>query len=397
VYPGAGTPIQDAVDGAGEGDTIYVHAGTYIENVNVDKRLTLIGEGADVVTVRAADARSDHVFEMTANWVNMSGFTVTGATYRSGVYLDSVDYCNISDNNASNNWYGIALNYSSSNTLLNNNVSNNKFGIAPDYSTDNTLQSNTVSNNDDGIYMWYSSNNTLTNNIFINDGFFIDEGSYKNNVENNTVNGKPLAYLEDASNFIIQSAGQVILVNCTNITVENLNISNAGVGVELWETDDCKIASNNVSSNTFGILLGYSSNNILKDNIASNKLGGIYLYYSSGNALTTNTASNNEVGIYLYSSSNNTLSHNNLIDNTDHNAYDDSGTNTWDSGSEGNYYSDYNGTDPDGDGIGEIPYDIPGGESVDHFPLMRPWSAPPQKGDLNSDGTLTPADAAIAL
>ena len=28
VVPGEGTPIQDAVDGAEEGDTIYVHGGT---------------------------------------------------------------------------------------------------------------------------------------------------------------------------------------------------------------------------------------------------------------------------------------------------------------------------------------------------------------------------------
>ena len=50
MYPGAGTPIQDAIDGAGDGDTIHVHAGTYCENVDVDKKLTLEGGGADVVT-----------------------------------------------------------------------------------------------------------------------------------------------------------------------------------------------------------------------------------------------------------------------------------------------------------------------------------------------------------
>ena len=48
VYPGAGTPIQDAIDGAGAGDTIYVHEGTYVENVDAWKRVTPEGEGADV-------------------------------------------------------------------------------------------------------------------------------------------------------------------------------------------------------------------------------------------------------------------------------------------------------------------------------------------------------------
>jgi len=39
-------------------DTIYVHAGTYVKNVNVWKRVTLIGDGADAVTVRAMDFNS---------------------------------------------------------------------------------------------------------------------------------------------------------------------------------------------------------------------------------------------------------------------------------------------------------------------------------------------------
>jgi len=52
VYPGAGTPIQTAIDGAAAGDTIYVHAGTYVENVDVDKRVTL--ECADMIMEAAA-------------------------------------------------------------------------------------------------------------------------------------------------------------------------------------------------------------------------------------------------------------------------------------------------------------------------------------------------------
>jgi hypothetical protein len=97
--------IQWAVDNASAGDTLIVRDGTYTENINVNKRLTIKSEnGADKTIVQAAYS-GDRVFEVTANYVNISGFTVKGATvggrshpfYSDGIYLSYADYCNISN------------------------------------------------------------------------------------------------------------------------------------------------------------------------------------------------------------------------------------------------------------------------------------------------------------
>ena len=118
----ATAPIQAAVDNATDGETIYVWNGSYNENVDVSKQLMLQGEGADVVTVTAAST-SDHVFNVTADYVNISGFNVTGASSaKAGIYLSGRQHCNISNNTASNNQFGIFLHFSSNNTLTNNNA-----------------------------------------------------------------------------------------------------------------------------------------------------------------------------------------------------------------------------------------------------------------------------------
>jgi len=346
--------IQEGVDDASDGDTVVVHAGEYVENVGVNKSITLRGGGVDVVTVRAANS-SDHVFYVTADYVNISGFTVTGATGgdMAGIYLTNANHCNIYANNCSNNEFGIRLHDSSNNTLTSNAAnSNSDGGIFLWQSSNDTIVNNNVSNNNRwGICLYYPTNDTLSNNIakFNNEhGIFLGDG-LRNTISNNVCEG-----------------------------------NGNGIGLmDIWfmGCDDI-----------------FASNNAVTNNICKNNTGfGIGLTGCFNNTVSSNLCENNERGIGLGDAINNTLYHNNLIDNTQ-NAYDE-WTNTWDSGSAGNYYSDYTGTDPDGDGIGEDPYQIPiGGTSVDRFPLMHPWAdTPPQKGDLNGDDQITPADAAIVL
>lgn len=126
--------ITYAVSEAFSGDTIKVAAGMYNENVDVNKSLTLQNEGSDKVTVKASDS-TDHVFEVTASWVNISGFTVENATgtwgtQTAGIYLgSSVEHCNISNNIATNNSDGICASLSN-NTVIGNILSNNFYDIA---------------------------------------------------------------------------------------------------------------------------------------------------------------------------------------------------------------------------------------------------------------------------
>jgi len=296
------TPIQSAVNNATGGDTICVKDGTYHENVDVNTaNLTIQSENGTANCVVSAANSSVHVFNVTANWVNITGFTVQNAigNYTAGICLNATSHCSISDNNVTNNCYGIYLNSSSNTPLTSNTVSNNTFT---------------------GIYLDSSSNNTLTSNTFTADGLVVSD-SYNNTVDNNTVNGKPLVYFEDTSNQTITDAGQVVLVNCDNITVANLNLSNASVGVELWGTNSSEIRNNTVSNTIFGIgLMEFSSNNNNLTNNTANSNGiGIYLSSSWNSTLTNNTAnSNNHCGIYLSACWNNTLTNNTAWNNTNY-------------------------------------------------------------------------------
>ncbi len=319
--PGNYTTIQDAIDDANPGDTVFVYAfsSPYYENLIVDKSINMIGEDKDS-TVIEGDWVSEYVVEISADWVNISGFTIrySGDEWEATGILSISNFNTISGNNISNNdYYGIRLYYSSGNTITDNTISNNKYGIYLDESSSNTITDNTISNKREGILLYSSNNNNILGNSFFNDGLFVFD-SYDNNVENNMVNGKPLVYLEDESDKVIDyEVGQVILVNCDNIIAENLNLSNTDCGIELWKTDNSMIRNNDFSNNERGIYIRLSnSNNITGNNISNNKRGISFGWYSNSNNITGNNISSNGHGIiFSYRNSNNTISGNNISNN----------------------------------------------------------------------------------
>ncbi len=319
--------IKDAINDydTSDGDVLEVGDGVYRENVQVTKSLTIRSENGPSNCIIQAARRYKHVVEVTTNYVRVSGFTVMGlpesAFSSAGIHL-TASYCNVSNNNCSNNEYGIRLYGSGNNIISNNTCSNNeRSGISLGYSSNNIISGNTCSTNEYGILLDDSSDNRLTSNSMFENGISISGNSlsdYTHEIdESNTVNGKPVYYwLDIESGRIPGGAGQVILVNCNDILVEDQELNNANVGVEAVFSSNVTIRNNTCSNNDVGIYLGHSSNNSISNNICSNnERAGIYIYDSSNNSISDNTCSNNDVGIYLRYSSNNRLTGNSMFGN----------------------------------------------------------------------------------
>lgn len=195
---------------------------------------------------------------------------------------------------------------------------------------------------ENGIYVSFSNNITISGNIFLYNGISICLFHSSNNrIDDNIV----LSYLVE---------GIALLENCYFNTISGNKID-YGRPEGLYRT---------------GIGLSWSSSaNVISGNTILNNYGGIAVFQSQSNKIIGNNLINNYIGISLQFSGN-TVYHNNFINN-DHGAIGDK--NTWDNGAEGNYWSDYNGTDMNGDGIGDTPYII-NGKNQDNYPLMAPWS-----------------------
>ncbi|WP_292463816.1 NosD domain-containing protein [Methanolobus sp.] len=331
--------IAAAITNATDGDIITVSDGTYIENIVVNKEVTIRAENGSASTVVQA-ASPDHVFNITANNVTIHGFNITGASEYSGIYVQSVSNCNISENHLVNNSFGIYTSSSTDSTLTNNTLNSNEYGIFLYDSTDNTLIDNIMTSNDYNFGVYGTSMEH-----FIHD---INPG--------NLVNEKSLYYLIDQANMQVSSdAGQVYVVNSTNVTVKDITVSSCLDGVTFAYTNNSKIENvtaseceygfylfksdlnilNNISSNNndYGIIIDESNNNTLSDSIVnSSTFEGIYLYTSSYyNTVTNNIVSNNEWdGIALYSSSEHNIISNNTINSNgcDGIYLDHSGNNT---------------------------------------------------------------------
>jgi parallel beta-helix repeat protein len=339
-------------------------------------------------------------FLSLSNTNMVSNNNISNNTWMGSVFLDSNDNTVKGNYIVDNRGEGILLEPSSHNTISLNIISNNTgMGILSEYSINNTIINNIVSNNSRAIEFQYSSINTISNNIIINNSIRLSYPSHYNIITSNYIlDSLHGIIISDSDNNTIQGntiSGKnrsghrwegIWLISCNYNIISRNNISNMEVGINLDLSCHISINSNTIiNSEECGIgLHDYSRNNAINNNLILDNGCGIGLSWSSDNIITGNTISNhNYGGILLSSSNNNLLYNNNLINNSIYpfpfQARDD-GNNTWDNRKLGNYWDDYEEKYPDAHRrllrpwIWNKPYDIPGGNNTDRFPLSIPYS-----------------------
>jgi nitrous oxidase accessory protein len=277
IVPDDFPTIQEAVNAADVGDTIFVKRGTYVENPIVNKSVSLVGENRDATV---ADVTAG--LKVESDSVAITGFTIYDGWQ--GITV-SANNSKISGNKITNSQYGIVLLSSQNSTI-----------------TENIFQSVGLSA---AIQLSYSNNNLIKNNYIelCTEGIQLRAGSSNNVVAEN------------------------IITNCQDVAVRLL----AEYSPPRWyNPDENKIMRNNISNSGCGTSVYGSSNNIISNNDYVNN---------------TIQFSANEDYYLTWGGSHST----NTIDR--------------------NYWSNYNGTDANRDGVGDTPFIIDS-HNKDNNPVM---------------------------
>jgi len=341
--------IQEAIDDANAGDTIYVFGGLYQENIIIDKTLKIVGAVDEIETVIDSKIDQRYLIEVRADDVTLEGLTVSDTASKTTSPIGALIYLESDNNKIVSNFiqdtdsYGIYIDTNSNGNLVSKNeINNTEKGIYISSSATIDIIDNQIGNcSHSGIYLHSAlSNNRLYGNRIHN----CKTGIYVQN--SNAVN---------ISNNVIANSGfsGVSLHNSDASIIRNNQFTdNSGSGIIL-RSSSCIVSNNTFKDNQRGISIDGSVNTINDNRIHGSQGAGIY----------ANPGSNNNI-IYLNDFKNNGVSAREL------------GLNTWYHNGQGNYWSDYNYVDREGDGIGDEIYSKEGVEDI--YPLGY-FLKPPKK------------------
>jgi parallel beta-helix repeat protein len=236
--------IQEAINAANLGDTIYVKAGTYYEQVVIDKALSLVGDGTDVTIIDANGLGT--VITVMANNIIIEGFTIRNGD-DNGIYISGYNHSIIRNNSITNNmWAGIVVRgdnntisennlttnrlsginlTGSHNRIIRNRITNSPYGIFLQYSFDNMISENNLTNNAKGIGLFHSSNNMISENSIENNS---DDGIRLYFASNNTI----------FANNVAENRNGIILESSPNNKIFHNNFDNNRQVLSLDSTND---------------------------------------------------------------------------------------------------------------------------------------------------------------
>ena len=325
--------IQSAINSAHAGDLIEVRAGTYNENLFIDKQLTIIG--IDRPILRGSGTGS--VVVITAGGCALRGFRIehSGSDLQSedsGVLLKSSNN-RIEDNQLQDILYGIYFFESRGNTIRANTIRGRRelesgergAGLHLWNSPDNTIEDNTISEMRDGMYIQSCNGNQIRRNHVSNLRYglhymFSDKNIFEDNLFENNVAGAAIMY----SNHIEFRR---------NAFVHNRGFS------------------------SFGILFQECNELVAENNFIIDNVTGIFMEALRKTTIRHNVIAQNDVALQMFSScADNVFTENNFVENLSLLQLIGKQTNTkWSDDGRGNFWSGYDGYDVNEDGRGDVP------------------------------------------
>ncbi len=266
--PGNYTTIQAAINNATSGDTIFVYAGTYNENVDTKlKKLTLIGEDRDTTIIQGQT--TDPVVRIGTSDTSIEGFTMRGSSVEIILLVTTLsEDVFITNNVIKNGIQGISLSITTTRaTIIGNTITENIYiGIQVQTSTYNLIKGNIITDNGaQGIDLSLNSNhNSILNNTISGNG---EEGiaiaglaSTENTIEGNVISDNKIGI-----RFTTGASSNEIIGN----SIEN----SAMEGLLLSSSNENTIEMNNFIDNNRQATFKISSRNVWDANYWSNWVG----------------------------------------------------------------------------------------------------------------------------
>lgn len=303
------TLIQDAINNASDGDTVYVYSGIYYEHIIINKSIILIGENKNTTIIDGN--HSGNVIIITADSVTLKGFKIKNC----GENLSYIK--NIIDTT-------IEI-HSKNNTILDNIITWDKFaGLFYNpigikiilYSDNNVISNNEILQCINGISLESINNKIFNNLIEMNGGDGITLFTSSPDVpycSNNNISSNKFYSIYN-KNFGLAIYGSHV----KNNTIFNNTMSDIYGGIHLEYSNDNIVSKNYIKNCVYwGLSVCRSNKNtILNNTICLNKQAGLYLGYgSSKNLIQNNNLTSNRIGIYLTNNKMNKFYQNNFIKN----------------------------------------------------------------------------------